>query len=92
VIDNIHISRAPGIAAAVNQALPPLDPTSHTAFDGFRSAGIATRMVKKVSELIEICHFLILKIFLTSHLTASLLLPTRQQLYPPASLSIVAIN
>jgi len=47
--DNIHISRVPGIAAAAKQTAAPLDPTSPTAMDGFRSAGNATRMVKKVS-------------------------------------------
>jgi hypothetical protein len=39
-------------------------------------------MVKKVSQTMKICHFLISKIFLTDILTARLLLSTTQQLHP----------
>jgi hypothetical protein len=59
---------APGTAAAANQAPPPLNPTSPTALDGFRPTGNATGTVKKVNEMIEICHFSHKNV---SHLTPS---------------------
>ena len=55
---NIHLTCVQhGIAAAVKQTAAPPHPTSPDAIDGVRAAGNAKGMVKKVSLLIEICHF-----------------------------------
>jgi len=81
-----------GTAAAVKQTAAPPHPASPAAIDELRSAGNATRMVKKVSLLIEICYFLTSKMFSHPTPSQSLLLPTTQQLHPPESPRPFAIN
>jgi hypothetical protein len=81
-----------GTAAAVKQTAAPPHPASPAAIDELRSAGNATRMVKNVSLLIEICYFLTSKMFSHPTPSQSLLLPTTQQLHPPESPRPFTIN
>jgi hypothetical protein len=54
-----------GTAAAVKQTAAPPHPASPAAIDELRDAGNAKGTVKKVSLIIEICHFLLLKMFIS---------------------------
>jgi hypothetical protein len=81
-----------GTAAAVNHTAAPPHLASPAGIDELRDAGNAEGTAKKVSNMIEIHHFVTSKMFSPHTLTRSLLLPTRQQLHPPASRPTFAID